>query len=115
MPGAAAQRILGTPTATETIEAALDLVVFRDDLVAGRADPTPGTVRVRRTLALAAPLRRPEPEAAQRPVLLDREVFAGDSVLLPVGVPLQVKLSDPRSPSGLVGCDPPSGEPRITT
>jgi hypothetical protein len=32
---AAAQRILGTPTATETIEAALDLVVFRDELVAG--------------------------------------------------------------------------------
>ena len=29
---AAAQRILGTPTATETIEAALDLVVFRDEL-----------------------------------------------------------------------------------
>jgi hypothetical protein len=32
---AAAQRILGTPTATETIEAALDLIVFRDELVAG--------------------------------------------------------------------------------
>lgn len=32
---AAAQRILGTPTATETIEAALDLVVFRHELVAG--------------------------------------------------------------------------------
>jgi hypothetical protein len=32
---AAAQRILGTPTATETIEAALDMVVFRDELVAG--------------------------------------------------------------------------------
>ncbi len=32
---AAAQRILGTPTATETIEAALDLVVFRRELVAG--------------------------------------------------------------------------------
>jgi hypothetical protein len=32
---AAAQRILGTPTATETIEAALDLVVFRRELVEG--------------------------------------------------------------------------------
>jgi hypothetical protein len=32
---AAAQRILGTPTATETIEAALDMVVFREDLIAG--------------------------------------------------------------------------------
>jgi len=32
---AAAQRILGTPTATETIEAALDMVVFRRELVAG--------------------------------------------------------------------------------
>jgi hypothetical protein len=32
---AAAQRILGTPTATETIEAALDTVVFRHELVAG--------------------------------------------------------------------------------
>ncbi len=32
---AAAQRILGTPTATETIEAALDMVVFRNELVAG--------------------------------------------------------------------------------
>ncbi|MGH7498532.1 MAG: hypothetical protein ACREOQ_02260 [Gemmatimonadales bacterium] len=32
---AAAQRILGTPTATETIEAALDMVVFRDELIAG--------------------------------------------------------------------------------
>lgn len=32
---AAAQRILGTPTATETIEAALDMVVFREELVAG--------------------------------------------------------------------------------
>ena len=32
---AAAQRILGTPTATETIETALDLVVFRHELVAG--------------------------------------------------------------------------------
>ncbi len=32
---AAAQRILGTPTATETIEAALDMVVFRQELVAG--------------------------------------------------------------------------------
>ncbi len=32
---AAAQRILGTPTATETIEAALDMVVFRQELVEG--------------------------------------------------------------------------------
>jgi hypothetical protein len=32
-----AQRILGTRTATETIERALDLVVFRRDLVAGTA------------------------------------------------------------------------------
>jgi hypothetical protein len=32
---AAAQRFLGSPTPTETIEAALDLVVFRDELVAG--------------------------------------------------------------------------------
>ncbi len=32
---AAAQRILGTPTATETIEAALDMVVFRQELVDG--------------------------------------------------------------------------------
>jgi hypothetical protein len=32
---AAAQRILGTPTATETIEAALDMVVFREELVEG--------------------------------------------------------------------------------
>jgi hypothetical protein len=31
----AAQKILGTETATETIETALDLVVFRDELVAG--------------------------------------------------------------------------------
>lgn len=31
----AAQRILGTPTATETIEAALDMVVFRNELVEG--------------------------------------------------------------------------------
>jgi hypothetical protein len=31
----AAQRILGTPTATETIETALDMVVFREELVAG--------------------------------------------------------------------------------
>lgn len=34
---AAAQRILGTPTATETIEAALDMVVFREELIAGTA------------------------------------------------------------------------------
>ena len=32
---AAAKRILGTATATEAIEAALDLVVFRHQLVAG--------------------------------------------------------------------------------
>ena len=32
---AAAQRILGTPTATETIETALDMVVFREELVEG--------------------------------------------------------------------------------
>lgn len=32
---AAARRILGTPTDTETIEAALDAVVFRDALVVG--------------------------------------------------------------------------------
>ena len=32
---AAAQRILGTGTATETIESALDMVVFRRELVEG--------------------------------------------------------------------------------
>ncbi len=32
---AAAQRILGTPNATATIEEALDLVVFREELNAG--------------------------------------------------------------------------------
>ena len=32
---AAAQRILGTPTATETIETALDMVVFRQELMEG--------------------------------------------------------------------------------
>jgi len=32
---AAAQRILGAATATETIETALDMVVFREELVAG--------------------------------------------------------------------------------
>ena len=32
---AAAQRILGTPTATETIETALDMVVFREELMEG--------------------------------------------------------------------------------
>jgi Arc/MetJ family transcription regulator len=32
---AAAQRILGTPTATETIETALDMVVFRRELMEG--------------------------------------------------------------------------------
>ncbi|MBK8060514.1 MAG: hypothetical protein IPK33_22280 [Gemmatimonadetes bacterium] len=32
---AAAQRILGTSTATETIEAALDMVVFRQELLDG--------------------------------------------------------------------------------
>jgi hypothetical protein len=31
----AAQRILGTPTATETIETALDMVVFRQELLQG--------------------------------------------------------------------------------
>lgn len=31
----AAQRILGVPTATEAIETALDMVVFRRELVAG--------------------------------------------------------------------------------
>lgn len=34
---AAAQRILGTATATETIETALDMIVFRRRLVAGTA------------------------------------------------------------------------------
>lgn len=33
----AAQDILGTPTATATIETALDMVVFRKELVAGTA------------------------------------------------------------------------------
>jgi len=32
---ARAQRVLGAPTATATIEEALDLVVFRDELSAG--------------------------------------------------------------------------------
>lgn len=32
---ARAQRVLGTPTATATIEEALDLVVFRNELSAG--------------------------------------------------------------------------------
>lgn len=32
---AAAQKILGTPNATATIEEALDLVVFREELVSG--------------------------------------------------------------------------------
>ena len=32
---AAAQRILGAPTATETIETALDMIVFRQELVDG--------------------------------------------------------------------------------
>lgn len=32
---AAAQKILGTSTATETIETALDLVVFRQELIDG--------------------------------------------------------------------------------
>ncbi len=31
----AAQRILGAATATETIETALDMVVFRNELIAG--------------------------------------------------------------------------------
>lgn len=34
---AAAQRILGTATATEAIETALDMVVFRQELVDGTA------------------------------------------------------------------------------
>lgn len=34
---AAAQRILGAPTATATIETALDLVVFRQELLDGAA------------------------------------------------------------------------------
>jgi hypothetical protein len=34
---AAAQRILGTATATETIETALDMIVFRKKLVTGTA------------------------------------------------------------------------------
>jgi len=34
---AAAQRILGTRTATAAIEAALDLVVFREELLVGTA------------------------------------------------------------------------------
>ena len=33
----AAQRILGTKTATETIETALDMIVFRQRLMAGTA------------------------------------------------------------------------------
>lgn len=32
---AAAQRLLGTPTATEAIETALDMVVFRQELLDG--------------------------------------------------------------------------------
>ena len=32
---ARARRILGTPTDTETIEAALDAVVFREELISG--------------------------------------------------------------------------------
>lgn len=35
---AAAQRILGAATATETIEQALDLVVFRQELIEGTRD-----------------------------------------------------------------------------
>lgn len=35
---ARAQRVLGTPTATATIEEALDLVVFRRELVDGMND-----------------------------------------------------------------------------
>ncbi len=35
---AAAQRILGAPTATATIEMALDMVVFRQELLDGLAD-----------------------------------------------------------------------------
>ena len=35
---AAAQRILGAATATETIESALDMIVFRDELFRGTRD-----------------------------------------------------------------------------
>ena len=31
----AAQKVLGTPTATEAIETALDLVIFREELIRG--------------------------------------------------------------------------------
>ena len=31
----AAQKILGAPTATETIETALDMVIFREELIRG--------------------------------------------------------------------------------
>lgn len=34
----AAQRILGAATATETIESALDMIVFRDELLRGTRD-----------------------------------------------------------------------------
>lgn len=50
---AAAQRILGTPTATETIEAALDMVVFREELIAGTR------------AMLGVELTSPDPDAAR--------------------------------------------------
>ena len=43
----AAQRILGTATATETIEQALDMIVFREELMAG--------VRALRGLRITSP------------------------------------------------------------
>ena len=46
----AAQRILGASTATETIEAALDLVVFRQELATATK------------AALGARIRSPDPE-----------------------------------------------------
>lgn len=49
---AAAQRILGTPTATQTIEAALDMIVFRRELVEG--------TRAMRGVELTPPDQPPE-------------------------------------------------------
>jgi hypothetical protein len=48
---AAAQRILGTATATEAIETALDMVVFRQELIDGTA------------LMLGVEIASPEPDA----------------------------------------------------
>jgi hypothetical protein len=48
---AAAQRILGTSTATEAIETALDMVVFRQELIDGTA------------AMLGVGLASPEPDA----------------------------------------------------